>query len=55
MIFGVFALFHHGNTPLVLGQHVEYCLSEKEILGGGGLLSISIYTKLGVPPQNKQI
>ena len=46
-----FALFHHGNTPLVSGQHVEYCLSEKFFWGG--LLSISIYTKLGVPPQNQ--
>ena len=52
MILGVFCLFHHGNTPLVLGQHVEYCLCEKMFLGGG-LLLISIYTKLGVPPQNQ--
>ena len=44
-------MFHHGNTPLVLGHHVEYCLSEKIL--GGGLLSISIYTKLGVPLQNQ--
>ena len=50
MILGCFALFHHGNTPLVLGQHVEYYLSEFFL---GGLLSISIYTKLGVPPQKQ--
>ena len=50
---GRFALFHLGNTPLVLEQHVEYCLCDFLWGEGGGLLSISIYTKLGAPPQKQ--